>query len=126
ESHAEDSTRYQTVYAAAPGSVAAPTAGLHFTEAVLENLRAQGALLCFVSLHIGTGTFAPVKVEQLEEHVMHEERYVIGEETARMVNEAKADGRRVIAVGTTSLRVLESVAAANRGLVRPGSGRTAI
>jgi S-adenosylmethionine:tRNA ribosyltransferase-isomerase len=107
----EDRQRYQTVFAQPPGSVAAPTAGLHFTAPFLEQLRARGIQTGFVTLHVGLGTFAPVKADTLDQHVMHEERYVVTEETARLVNEAKASGRRVIAVGTTSLRVLESVAA---------------
>jgi S-adenosylmethionine:tRNA ribosyltransferase-isomerase len=123
---AADKIRYQTVYAAAPGSVAAPTAGLHFTEALLEKIRAVGVRVCFVRLHVGLGTFAPVKNEALAGHVMHEERYEVGEETARLVNEAKSNGNRIIAVGTTSVRVLESVAAQNHGKIVAGSGRTRI
>lgn len=123
----EDRQRYQTVYAQPPGSVAAPTAGLHFTEALLQSLRAQGVQVCFVTLHVGLGTFAPVKADTLETHTMHEERYFVTEETARTINTAKAEGRRVIAVGTTSLRVLEGVAAAGAGTpLRPGAGRTRI
>src|SRR6185437_4625206 len=105
-----DSERYQTVFAQPPGSVAAPTAGLHFTESLLEEIRARGVRICFVTLHVGLGTFAGVKTETLSEHKMHEERYVLSEETARVINEAKREGRRVIAVGTTSMRVLESAA----------------
>lgn len=122
----EDKIRYQTVYAAAAGSVAAPTAGLHFTEALLSAIRARGVSVCFVTLHVGLGTFAPVKAENLDDHVMHEERYEVGEETARLVNGAKSEGRRVIAVGTTSVRVLESVAQKNMGRLVPGAGRTRI
>jgi S-adenosylmethionine:tRNA ribosyltransferase-isomerase len=113
-----DRERYQTVYAQPPGSVAAPTAGLHFTESLLAEIRARGVQVCFVTLHVGLGTFLGVKTETLAEHKMHEERYVLSEETARMVNEAKREGRRIIAVGTTSVRVLESAAQ----LVVPPSG----
>ena len=124
----EDVRRYQTIYARADaaGSVAAPTAGLHFTASLLDTIRARGAQTCFVTLHVGLGTFAPVKAETLERHVMHEERYQVGAETARIVNEARRDGRRIIAVGTTSVRVLESVAAQNEGQLVPGAGRTRI
>jgi len=105
-----DRERYQTVFAQPPGSVTAPTAGLHFTEKLLTEIRARGVQICFVTLHVGLGTFAGVKTETLAEHKMHEERYALSEETARSINEAKREGRRVIAVGTTSVRVLESVA----------------
>jgi S-adenosylmethionine:tRNA ribosyltransferase-isomerase len=123
---AEDNIRYQTVYAAAAGSVAAPTAGLHFTEELLSTIRARGVNVCFVTLHVGLGTFAPVKAENLSEHVMHEERYEISDETARLVNDAQKENRRIIAVGTTSVRVLESVAQRNQGRLVPGPGRTRI
>ncbi len=126
-SHAElagDLARYQTVYAKPAGSVAAPTAGLHFTPALLENIRHLGAQICSVTLHVGLGTFAPVKTDTLSEHVMHEERYEVNAASAQIISEAKAQGRPVIAVGTTSLRVLESVAAANDGRIVAGSGRT--
>jgi S-adenosylmethionine:tRNA ribosyltransferase-isomerase len=123
---ATDRLRYQTVYAAAPGSVAAPTAGLHFTDDLLAKIRARGVQTCFVTLHVGLGTFAPVKAATLAGHVMHEERFEVGVETARAVNEAKRSGRRVIAVGTTTVRVLESVAAENGGQVVAGPGRTRI
>jgi S-adenosylmethionine:tRNA ribosyltransferase-isomerase len=119
-----DFDRYQTIYAHVPGSVAAPTAGLHFTPAVLGALRRTGVQICNVTLHVGLGTFAPVKTEELSGHVMHEERFIVSEETATRLNTAKAEGRRIIAVGTTSARVLESVAAANDGGSRTGSGRT--
>jgi len=122
----EDNERYQTVFANAAGSVAAPTAGLHFTEKILGEIRALGVDVYFVTLHVGLGTFAPIKTETLDAHVMHEERYEISEETARAVNEAKETHRRVIAVGTTSVRVLESVAAKNGGRVIAGDGRTRI
>jgi S-adenosylmethionine:tRNA ribosyltransferase-isomerase len=123
---AADKFRYQTVYAAPPGSVAAPTAGLHFTEELLAEIRALGVNVCFVTLHVGLGTFAPVKSETIAGHAMHEERYEVSDEAMRLVNEAKAAGRRVIAVGTTSMRVLESVARANQGRVVAGTGRTNI
>jgi S-adenosylmethionine:tRNA ribosyltransferase-isomerase len=123
---ATDKVRYQTVYAEPAGSVAAPTAGLHFTPRLLDEIRALGVHVCFVTLHVGLGTFAPVKTETLDAHAMHEERYELSEETTRIVNTAKAAGHRVIAVGTTSVRVLESVAAQNQGKLTPGSGRTRI
>jgi S-adenosylmethionine:tRNA ribosyltransferase-isomerase len=123
---AQDKDRYQTVFAASGGSVAAPTAGLHFTEKLLENIRAHGIETHFVTLHVGLGTFAPVKAETLAAHTMHEERFEVGEATARAVNQAKAAGRRVIAVGTTSVRVLESVARENNGRLVAGRGRTKI
>lgn len=122
----QDRQRYQTVFAQATGSVAAPTAGLHFTDSLLKQLRDTGVNVCFVTLHVGLGTFAPVKAERIEEHHMHEERFEVPPETAATVNEAKASGRRVIAVGTTSMRVLESVAAANNGMLVAGKGRTRI
>ena len=133
----EDRERYQTVFAQPAGSVAAPTAGLHFTDALLAAIKARGVQVCFVTLHVGLGTFAPVKAANLAAHPMHEERYELSEETARAVNEAKSAGRRIIAVGTTTVRVLESVAAqvadssgvpghAPPALVRAGAGRTRI
>lgn len=121
---AEDSARYQTVYAKTHGSVAAPTAGLHFTHDLLERIRQRGVQVCSVTLHVGVGTFAPVKADFLEGHVMHEERFAVGDDAAAAINSAKAEGRRVVAVGTTALRVLESVAAKNEGRILPGSGRT--
>ena len=121
-----DRERYQTVFAQPPGSVAAPTAGLHFTESLLAEIRARGVQICFVTLHVGLGTFASVKTETLAEHKMHEERYDLSEETARTINEAKREGRRIIAVGTTSVRVLESVANEHEGKLVAGIGRTRI
>jgi S-adenosylmethionine:tRNA ribosyltransferase-isomerase len=109
----EDKERYQTVFAQPAGSIAAPTAGLHFTEKLLDEIRERGVKVCFVTLHVGLGTFAPVKTKTLAEHKMHKERFVVGEETVRAVNEAKKSGNRVIAVGTTGVRVLESIAAQN-------------
>ena len=122
----EDRERYQTVFARADGSVAAPTAGLHFTQPLLEEVRACGVNVCFITLHVGLATFAPVRCETLEAHRMHEERYEVSEAAARAVNEAKLEGRRVMAAGTTTVRVLESVAAANHGQIIPGAGRTQI
>ena len=123
---AADEERYQTVFAERSGSVAAPTAGLHFTEPLLKEIRARGVNVQFVTLHVGVGTFAPVKAETLAAHKMHEERYEISEATARTINEAKANNRRIIAVGTTCLRVLESVAAQHVGKLIAGSGSTGI
>ena len=104
----QDRERYQTVYSREIGSAAAPTAGLHFTEALLDQIRAKGVKVCFVTLHVGLGTFRPVKEEDILDHVMHSEYCVIPEKTARTINETKAAGGRVIAVGTTSCRTLES------------------
>ena len=104
----EDSDRYQTVYARACGSAAAPTAGLHFTPELMDKLRARGIELAFVTLHVGLGTFMPVRSEALEDHRMHEEIFTISTETAAAVTRARAEGRPVVAVGTTSVRTLES------------------
>ena len=104
----QDRERYQTVYSRELGSAAAPTAGLHFTEELLDRIRAKGVKVCFVTLHVGLGTFRPVKEEDILDHVMHSEYCVIPEETARTINETKASGGRVVAVGTTSCRTLES------------------
>jgi len=120
---ARDEERYQTVYARAPGSVAAPTAGLHFDEAMLARLRERSVRLAFVTLHVGAGTFQPVRVDDLSLHRMHAERYEVPEATARAIDETRARGGRVLAVGTTSLRTLES-AADDDGRVRPGRGET--
>ena len=122
----EDKERYQTVFAKPEGSVAAPTAGLHFTEKILADIRARGVKICFVTLHVGLGTFAPVKAETLVGHKMHEERFEVGEETVCIVNEAIKSGNRVIAVGTTAVRVLESVAAMNAGKLNVFNGKTKI
>jgi S-adenosylmethionine:tRNA ribosyltransferase-isomerase len=121
---AEDAERYQTVYAARPGAVAAPTAGLHFTQELLGRLRARGVELAALTLHVGAGTFQPVRTRDLSEHRMHSEWFDIGEATATAVNRARAAGRRVIAVGTTSLRALES--AGLDGTLRAGSAETDI
>jgi S-adenosylmethionine:tRNA ribosyltransferase-isomerase len=122
----EDKERYQTVYARNDGSVAAPTAGLHFTDELLDNIRRAGVTVCFVTLHVGPGTFLPVKTPDLSEHTMHEERFALGEETVRAVNEAKKSGARVFAAGTTTVRVLESVAARNGGKLNVCEGKTNI
>ena len=121
-----DNVRYQTVYAAAAGSVAAPTAGLHFTADFLARLGMAGVQTAFVTLHVGLGTFAPVKAEQVDGHTMHEVRFLVGEAAAAAINSALDTGRRIIAVGTTSVRVLESVATAHQGRIVPGAGRTRI
>jgi S-adenosylmethionine:tRNA ribosyltransferase-isomerase len=121
----EDRDRYQTVFAQADGSVAAPTAGLHFTSEFLDKIRERGVKVCFVTLHVGPGTFAPVKAEGVAGHVMHEERYEVGAETARLINGARPRSK-VFAVGTTTLRVLESVARENAGRIMAGAGRTRI
>ncbi len=105
----EDKSRYQTVYSLVPGSSAAPTAGLHFTDALLDKIRAMGVKVAFVTLHVGLGTFRPVKSDEIEEHVMHKEQYYMPKETAELINITKQNGGRVIAVGTTSCRTLESV-----------------
>jgi S-adenosylmethionine:tRNA ribosyltransferase-isomerase len=118
----EDGARYQTVYARAPGAVAAPTAGLHFDEPLLDRLRAKGVALAFVTLHVGAGTFQPVRVRDIADHRMHREWYEIPPETAAAVARARAGGGSVIAVGTTSLRALES--AAREGVVATGCGET--
>lgn len=110
QSENEDRDRYQTVYCREEGSVAAPTAGLHFTEELLEKTKAKGVELAYVTLHVGIGTFRPVKCENIEDHSMHFEEYHIDEETADTINRAKAEGRRVISVGTTSTRTVESAA----------------
>lgn len=106
----EDSERYQTVYSRELGSAAAPTAGLHFTKELLDEIRAKGIKVCFVTLHVGLGTFRPVKEDEIEDHAMHSEFCIVSEETARTVTETKKNGGRVIAVGTTSCRTLESFA----------------
>lgn len=120
-----DPERYQTVYSKHEGSAAAPTAGLHFTPEMLEKVRAMGVDTAFVTLHVGLGTFRPVKVEDVNEHKMHSEYYVVTAEAADKINAARARGGRVIAVGTTSCRVLETVAD-EKGLIRPCSGNTEI
>jgi S-adenosylmethionine:tRNA ribosyltransferase-isomerase len=108
---AEDETRYQTVYAREPGAVAAPTAGLHFDQAMLDRLQAQGIARAFVTLHVGAGTFQPVRVEKIADHIMHAEWYTVPQDTADAIARTRANGGRVVAVGTTSARALESAAA---------------
>lgn len=120
-----DETRYQTVYARAPGAVAAPTAGLHFDEAMLATLQAQGVNTAFVTLHVGAGTYRPVRVDKIADHRMHSERYAVPQATADAIAATRAAGGRVVAVGTTSLRTLES-AASDDGTLRVGEGETDI
>lgn len=121
----EDKNRYQTVYAKHEGSAAAPTAGLHFTQELLGRVREKGVQIAHVTLHVGLGTFRPVKVDDVEKHHMHSEFYVVEEEQAEMINRAKQNGKRVIAVGTTSCRTLES-AAGEDGILSAKSGWTDI
>ena len=121
----EEKDRYQTVYAKTEGSAAAPTAGLHFTPELLDALRAKGVEIAEVTLHVGLGTFRPVKVEKIEEHHMHAEHFVITEETAARINACRKNGGRIVAVGTTSTRVLESVTD-EEGIVHPMEGETKI
>ena len=121
----EDKNRYQTVYAKHEGSAAAPTAGLHFTKELLEKLETKNVVIANVTLHVGLGTFRPVKVDNILEHHMHSEFYQIEEEEAKKINDAKKNGKRVICVGTTSCRTVESAADEN-GLVIAGSGDTEI
>ena len=121
----KDKDRYQTVYAKYDGSAAAPTAGLHFTEELLEKIKEKGVEIANVTLHVGIGTFRPVKVENIEEHHMHSEHYYIKQEDVDKINKAKREGHRIIAVGTTSCRVLESIAKDN-GEVEPTEGDTSI
>jgi S-adenosylmethionine:tRNA ribosyltransferase-isomerase len=120
----EDRARYQTVYAAHEGAVAAPTAGLHLSERLLDALRARGHELCFLRLHVGTGTFSPLRSEELAEHRMHEERYAFSAETSTAIARARAEGRKVVAVGTTVVRALET--AVRDGAMRPFAGDTRI
>ena len=121
----EDKERYQTVYSQETGSAAAPTAGLHFTKELLEEIRKKGVKVCFLTLHVGLGTFRPVKVENVRDHIMHSEYCIIPEETAAQITEIKQAGGRIVAVGTTSCRTLESFAQAD-GTVLPSSGWTDI
>ena len=120
-----DRERYQTVYSKNDGSAAAPTAGLHFTDELLEELASMGVKIARVTLHVGLGTFRPVKVENILEHHMHSEFYMIDEEAANIINETKANGGKIISVGTTSTRTLETAAAAD-GTIKPCSGWTEI
>jgi S-adenosylmethionine:tRNA ribosyltransferase-isomerase len=120
----EDDERYQTIYAKNAGAVAAPTAGLHFDEAMLNALKAKGVNIAYVTLHIGAGTFQPVRVDNIEDHKMHSEIYQISAETVAMIKSTKSKGNKVIAVGTTSLRALESAAQFNA--LKHGQGETSI
>ncbi len=122
----QDKERYQTVYSKEVGSAAAPTAGLHFTPELLESIRRKGVNIGFVTLHVGLGTFRPVKVESITEHHMHAEHYELPSETADLINQTKQNGGRVIAVGTTACRTLESVGVGEDGLVHPAQGWTEI
>lgn len=122
----DEAERYQTVYAEESGSAAAPTAGLHFTKEVLEKIEAKGIKLTFLTLHVGLGTFRPVSVDSLENHTMHSEFYQLSQETADVLNETKAQGGRVIAVGTTSIRTLETIAQKFEGKLAADSGWTDI
>ncbi len=122
----EDKERYQTVYAQPAGSVAAPTAGLHFTPELLAQIQARGVTLCFVTLHVGAGTFLPVKAENIVEHKMHAERFEIGEATVLAVNAAKKSGNRIFAAGTTATRALETCAQQNAGKLNVHKGKTSI
>jgi S-adenosylmethionine:tRNA ribosyltransferase-isomerase len=120
----DDRNRYQTLFASARGSVAAPTAGLHFSPAVLDALEARGVQRAEITLHVGYGTFQPVRVQRVEEHRVEPERYAISDEAAAVLNHAVEAGRRVIAVGTTTTRTLEAVAGQHEGRIVAGSGDT--
>jgi len=122
----EDRSSYQTVYAVNPGAVAAPTAGLHFTGELLESIRSAGIEIALVTLHVGLGTFRPVSVEDIADHEMHEEWYQVSESTAAAVNRALDQGRRIVCVGTTSVRALEGALEVGDGRLRSGDGWTRI
>lgn len=121
----KEKDRYQTVYAKNPGSAAAPTAGLHFTKEYLEKIKQKGINIAYVTLHVGLGTFRPVVVEDVTKHDMHSEYYILNKETANLLNETRRNGKRIIAVGTTSTRVLETIADDN-GMFKEQSGNTKI
>ncbi len=121
----KDKNRYQTVYAKHEGSAAAPTAGLHFTKELLEKIEGKGVTIAHVTLHVGLGTFRPVKVDDIDKHHMHSEYYQVADEEARKINQAKKNGGRIICVGTTSCRTIESIANDN-GFIKAGSGETSI
>lgn len=123
--HLSDPDRYQTVYCREPGSAAAPTAGLHFTPELMERIREKGVVFAPVTLHVGLGTFRPVKEEEITDHVMHSEQYFITPQSAEIINQARQSGHRVIAVGTTSCRTLETVTDENH-VTHPGEGNTDI
>lgn len=122
----EDRERYQTVYAKENGSAAAPTAGLHFTEELLDKIAAKGVKLVYLTLHVGLGTFRPVSVDNLEEHEMHSEFYTLSKEAAEILRQVKASGHRVVAVGTTSIRTLETIGSKFDGQIQADSGWTNI
>ena len=122
----EDQSRYQTVYAKNIGSAAAPTAGLHFTKDLLKQIEDKGIIITYVTLHVGLGTFRPVEVDNILDHHMHSEFYVMSKDTALILNKAKEEGRRIIAVGTTSTRTLETIATNNNGKFIATSGNTDI
>src|SRR6202011_3755555 len=117
---------YQTIYAREKGSVAAPTAGLHFTPEILRRLSQRGIETAEITLHVGLGTFQPVRSEKVEDHKLHREPYSISEETASLINQALAAKRRVIAVGTTTVRTLEYAAGLGKGRIQPGRGEAEI
>ncbi|MGL5634436.1 MAG: tRNA preQ1(34) S-adenosylmethionine ribosyltransferase-isomerase QueA [Sarcina sp.] len=121
----DDKERYQTVYSKEKGSAAAPTAGLHFTNELLEEIKQKGVNIAYVTLHVGLGTFRPVKVEDVNEHIMHSEYYHLDAENAKLINDTKKNGGRIISVGTTSTRTLETIGDEN-GVVREASGWTSI
>jgi len=123
---ASDRERYQTVFAKDPGAVAAPTAGLHIDESMIQAIKEQGATWCEVTLHVGAGTFNPVRVDDLNKHQMHGECYIIAPEVCETIREAKVAGQRIIAIGTTTMRCLEGSAAANGGQIKAGSDETSI
>ncbi|MBM6919381.1 tRNA preQ1(34) S-adenosylmethionine ribosyltransferase-isomerase QueA [Intestinimonas butyriciproducens] len=123
--HLSDPDRYQTVYCREPGSAAAPTAGLHFTPELMERIREKGVVFAPVTLHVGLGTFRPVKEEEITDHVMHSEQYFITPQSAEIINQTRQSGHRVIAVGTTSCRTLETVTDENH-VTHPGTGNTDI
>lgn len=118
----EDKDRYQTVYAKQAGAVAAPTAGLHFTNKIMKKLKTQGTKVVEITLHVGLGTFRPIKCDKIEDHVMHKEFYSLTEEVAESINKHKQEGKRVIPVGTTSIRTLETIASNNNGQLKACSG----
>jgi S-adenosylmethionine:tRNA ribosyltransferase-isomerase len=121
---AADAARYQTIYARHPGAVAAPTAGLHFTEPLIKQLKQMGIHFAFITLHVGAGTFKPITTDNIEDHQIHKEQFSIDEQNARIINSAKNKGGRIIPVGTTSTRVLETLASKSEIPAAGGSGTT--
>ena len=119
-----DKSNYQTIFASAEGAVAAPTAGLHFTDGLISNLEKKGIVIAPITLHVGAGTFLPVKVENVLDHEMHEEWGSLDQATSDIINKAKLNNKKIIAVGTTSLRILETIAIENNGVIKPWSGFT--